>query len=87
VQTELAKVNKQVPANKAAQDSVKSDPIIAGFINQAAQGEPLPNTQFIDAMWDPIGKTVEAIWTGASEPEQAVQDGAALFEEKAQDLR
>ena len=45
------------------------------------------NTQFIDAMWDPIGKTVEAIWTGASEPEQAVQDGAALFEEKAQDLR
>jgi maltose-binding protein MalE len=87
VQTELAKVNKQVPANSAAQEQVKSDPIIAGFINQAAQGEPLPNTEFIDAMWDPIGKTVEAIWTGASEPQQAVQDGAALFEEKAQDLR
>jgi len=87
VQAQLAKVNKQVPANTAAQEQVKSDPIIAGFINQAAQGEPLPNTQFIDAMWDPIGKTVEAIWTGASPPEQAVKDGAALFEEKAQDLR
>lgn len=87
VQAELAKVNKQVPANKAAQEQVKSDPIIAGFINQASLGVPLPNTEFIDAMWDPIGKTVEAVWTGASPPEQAVQDGAALFEEKAQDLR
>ena len=87
VQAQLAKVNKQVPANAAAQEQVKSDPIIAGFINQAANGVPLPNTEFIDAMWDPIGKTVEAVWTGASAPEQAVQDGAALFEEKAQDLR
>jgi arabinogalactan oligomer/maltooligosaccharide transport system substrate-binding protein len=87
VQAQLAKVNKQVPANAAAQEQVKSDPIIAGFIAQTANGEPLPNTEFIDAMWDPISKTVEAIWTGASPPEQAVQDGAALFEEKAQDLR
>ncbi len=87
VQAQLAKVNKQVPANIAAQEQVKSDPIIAGFIAQAANGEPLPNTEFIDAMWDPVSKTVEAIWTGASPPEQAVQDGAALFEEKVQDLR
>lgn len=87
VQAELARVNKQVPANIQAQEEVKSDPIIAGFIAQAEQGEPLPNTEFIDAMWDPIAKTVEAIWTGASPPEEAVQDGAALFEEKAQDLR
>jgi arabinogalactan oligomer/maltooligosaccharide transport system substrate-binding protein len=87
VQAQLAKVNKQVPANIKAQDDVKSDPIIAGFIAQAAQGEPLPNTEFIDAMWDPVSKTVEAIWTGASPPEQALKDGAALFEEKVQDLR
>jgi arabinogalactan oligomer/maltooligosaccharide transport system substrate-binding protein len=87
VQTELAKVNKQVPANKAAQAAVQADPVIAGFIKQAANGEPLPNTQFIDAMWDPISKTVEAIWTGSSAPEQAVKDGAALFDEKAKDLK
>ncbi len=87
VQVQLAEVNKQVPANTAAQEKVKSDPIIAGFINQAANGVALPNTEFIDAMWEPIGKTVEAIWTGAVAPEEAVQQGAALFEEKAQDLR
>ncbi len=87
VQAALAKVNKQVPANKAAQEQVKDDPIIAGFIGQAANGVALPNTQFIDAMWDPIAKTLEAIWSGASPPEQAIKDGAALFNEKAQDLK
>ena len=87
VQVELAKVNKQVPANSAAQAQVKSDPIIAGFIAQAANGAPLPNTEFIDAMWDPTSKTVEAIWTGVSTPEQAVKDGADLFAEKAKDLK
>ncbi|GAB4210411.1 MAG: extracellular solute-binding protein [Roseiflexaceae bacterium] len=87
VQAKLAEINKQVPANTQAQEQVKADPIIAGFINQAANGQPMPNSEFIDAMWDPIGKTVEAIWTGASEPSQAVQDGAALFEEKAADLK
>ncbi len=87
VQAELAKVNKQVPANTAAQEQVKTDPIIAGFIAQAANGTPLPNTEFIDAMWDPTAKTVEAIWTGASTPEQAVKDGADLFAEKVQDLK
>lgn len=87
VQVALAKVNKQVPANTAAQEQVKSDPIIAGFIAQAANGAPLPNTEFIDAMWDPTAKTVEAIWTGASTPEQAVKDGADLFAEKVKDLK
>jgi arabinogalactan oligomer/maltooligosaccharide transport system substrate-binding protein len=87
VQAELAKVNKQVPANKVAQDQVKSDPIVSGFIAQTALGEPLPNTEFVDAMWEPVGKTVEAIWTGAVSPDQAVKDGAALFEKKVVDLK
>lgn len=86
-QTVLGQVNKQVPANKKAQDAVKSDVIIAGFIAQAALGEPLPNNEFIDAMWEPTGKAVEAIWTGASDPAKAVKDAEALFEKKAKDLR
>lgn len=86
VQTQLAKANKQVPANKVAQEQVKDDPVIAGFIAQAANGEPLPNTEFIDAMWAPTGKTVEAIWTGA-DPATAIKEGAAAFEEAARDLR
>jgi arabinogalactan oligomer/maltooligosaccharide transport system substrate-binding protein len=87
VQVQLAKINKQVPANTVAQAKVKDDPIIAAFIAQAANGRPMPNTEFISAMWDPFGKMIEAIWTGAATPEQAVKDGAALFAEKAKDLK
>lgn len=87
IQAALAKVNKQVPANKAAQDQVKDDPIIAAFIAQAANGRPMPNSEFIAAMWDPFNKMIEAIWTGVAEPAQAVKDGAALFDANAQDLK
>jgi arabinogalactan oligomer / maltooligosaccharide transport system substrate-binding protein len=87
IQAALARVNKQVPANSAAQDQVKDDPIIAGFIDQAAKGRPLPNSEFIAAMWEPFNAMIESVWTGAAEPAQAAADGAALFEEKAQDLR
>jgi arabinogalactan oligomer/maltooligosaccharide transport system substrate-binding protein len=87
VQVKLAEINKQVPANTAAQEQVKADPIIAGFIAQTANGMPMPNTEFIAAMWDPFGKMTEAIWTGAATPEQAVQDGAALFDDQAADLK
>lgn len=86
VQAQLAKVNKQVPANAAAQEQVKDDPIIGAFIAQAANGIPQPNTPFMGAMWDPMGKTVESIWNGA-DPAEAVAAGAAAFDEKAQDLK
>jgi maltose-binding protein MalE len=87
VQAQLAKVNKQVPANTQAQVQVQDDPIIGGFVKQSANGVPLPNNEFVSAMWDPFGKTVEAIWTGAVPPEQAVKDGAALFDQKVADLK
>jgi maltose-binding protein MalE len=87
VQAQLALINKQVPANKAAQEMVKDDPIIAAFIAQAANGRPMPNSEFIAAMWDPFNKMVEAIWTGVATPEQAVADGATLFAETVQDLK
>ncbi|WP_026370574.1 sugar ABC transporter substrate-binding protein [Kallotenue papyrolyticum] len=87
VQMQLARVNKQVPANRQAQQQVKDDPIIAGFIAQTANGVPMPNSEFINAMWDPFNKMIEVIWTGAAAPEQAVQDAAALFEESVADLK
>jgi arabinogalactan oligomer/maltooligosaccharide transport system substrate-binding protein len=87
VQVQLAEINKQVPANTAAQEQVKADPVIAGFVAQTANGVPMPNTEYISAMWDPFNKTIEAIWTGAATPEQAVQDGAALFDEKVADMK
>ena len=86
VQVQLAKANKQVPANAKAQDEVKSDPIIAGFIAQAVNGIPSPNTPFMAAMWDPLGKTVAAIW-GGTDAKEATDAGAAAYNEKAADLK
>ncbi|KAB8143940.1 extracellular solute-binding protein [Chloroflexia bacterium SDU3-3] len=87
VQLELAKANKQVPANKAAQDEMKSDPVIGAFIAQAANGIPQPNSPFMGAMWDPLAKTIESIWNGTADPKAAVEAGAALYDEKAADLK
>jgi arabinogalactan oligomer/maltooligosaccharide transport system substrate-binding protein len=87
VQADLARVNKQVPANLEAQEQVKDDATIAAFIAQAANGRPMPSTEFIAAMWTPFNSMVTAIWTGATTPEEAVKDGAALFEEAVVDLK
>ncbi|GIV73488.1 extracellular solute-binding protein [Caldilinea sp.] len=87
VQAKLAQINKQVPANKTAQEMVKDDPIIAGFIAQAANGRPMPSSEYIAAMWDPFNKMIEAVWTGAATPEQAAADGAALFAQKVADMQ
>jgi arabinogalactan oligomer/maltooligosaccharide transport system substrate-binding protein len=75
-QAALAQANKQVPANKAAQDQVKNDPIIAAFVQQTANGVPLPNTPYMDALWGPAGEAQNAIWTGSQPIEEALKAGA-----------
>ena len=75
-QAALAQANKQVPANKAAQEQVKNDPIVAAFIQQTANGVPLPNTPYMDALWGPAGESQNAIWTGSQPIEEALKAGA-----------
>ncbi|PDW03668.1 sugar ABC transporter substrate-binding protein [Candidatus Viridilinea mediisalina] len=87
VQLRLAEVNRQVPANLEAQAQMADDPIIAGFLAQTEQGKPLPNNEFIAAMWESVSQAVEAIWTGSATPEDAIEQAEALFNEKALELR
>jgi len=87
VQAQLARVNKQVPANKEAQEQVKDDPIIAAFIEQAANGKPMPSSEYISAMWEPFNKMIEAIWVGAAAPEEAVLEGAELFAQIVEEMK
>lgn len=75
-QAALATANKQVPANKAAQEQVKNDPIVAAFIQQTANGVPLPNTPYMDALWGPAGEAQNAIWTGNQPIEEALTAAA-----------
>ena len=75
-ENQLAMIAKtgEVPANLAAeQDSlVTSNPVAASYTAQAQNGVPLPNTPYMSALWDPLGKALTAIWTGAQTPDAAL---------------
>lgn len=86
-QSALAKSNKQVPANKAAQDEVKSDPTIAAFIQATANGVPLPNTPFMDALWAPTGEAQAAIWGGTQEPADALKAAAEVATQNVEQIK
>ena len=86
-QAALGKANQQVPANKAALDQVKSDPVIAAFAQSAQNGVPLPNTPFMDALWGPAGDAQKAIWTGAQPPDQALKDAAQVATQNVEQIK
>ncbi|GAC1364446.1 MAG: extracellular solute-binding protein [Herpetosiphon sp.] len=86
-QVALAKANKQVPANKAAEEQVKGDPIIAGFLQQTLNGVPLPNTPFMDALWQPTADAEKAIWSGAQTPEAALKAAAQVATDKIAQIK
>jgi arabinogalactan oligomer/maltooligosaccharide transport system substrate-binding protein len=66
-QVKLSKGASLVPANKAASAEVQSDPVIAAFLAQAADGVPQPNTPYMNALWDPVQKAVAAAFTKPSD--------------------
>jgi arabinogalactan oligomer/maltooligosaccharide transport system substrate-binding protein len=86
-QAALAQANKQVPANKAAQEQVKNDPIVSAFITQTGNGVPLPNTPFMDALWGPAGEAQNAIWTGNQSTEEALKAAAQVAREKVEQIK
>jgi arabinogalactan oligomer/maltooligosaccharide transport system substrate-binding protein len=86
-QAALAKANKQVPANKAAQEEVKSDPTIGAFIQATANGVPLPNTPFMDALWAPTGEAQAAIWAGTQEPAEALKAAAEVATQNVEQIK
>ena len=63
-----------VPANKEAGTAVSSNAVVAGFNNQAADGVPLPNTPFMNALWDPVAKALKALYTGSDDPQKILDD-------------
>ncbi len=85
-QAQMAQANKPVPTNLRAQEQVKSDPVIAAFIEQTASGVPMPNTPFMDALWGPAGEAQRAIWTGAQPPDQALKDAAELARQAVEQI-
>jgi arabinogalactan oligomer/maltooligosaccharide transport system substrate-binding protein len=73
-QLQMIKATGEIPSNLAAsQDpAVTSNPAIAGYAAQVANGVPLPNTPYMSALWDPVAKALTAVWNGSQTPEAAL---------------
>ncbi len=53
-------------------DALESNERIAGFVEQAGRGEPMPNIAEMDLVWDPAANGVEFVLTGRATAEQAM---------------
>ncbi|WP_380166511.1 extracellular solute-binding protein [Jannaschia sp. R86511] len=65
------------PAFTSVFEEVASDPIIAGFGEYGAEGQPLPNIPAMDSVWGDYGNAQRDILLGAGDPETLVTDAAA----------
>ncbi|MCX7695736.1 MAG: maltose ABC transporter substrate-binding protein [Caloramator sp.] len=67
-------MTKQIPPVKALaeKDEIKNDPIVSGFMAQAANAEPMPSIPQMQLVWEPLATTFSAIWDGQMEPKAAL---------------
>lgn len=75
----LASVARRLPANRNA--VMGSDPILQGFMNQAATAQSMPNTAEMDAVWGYLGDMLIKVVDGGADPAATVAETAALINE------
>ncbi|WP_336922069.1 sugar ABC transporter substrate-binding protein [Aquipuribacter sp. SD81] len=76
VARELYETGQRPPAYQSVFDEVSSDPIIAGFGEYGATGQPLPNIPAMDSVWGDYGNAQRDILLGNGEPATLVTDAA-----------
>ncbi|WDC85226.1 maltose ABC transporter substrate-binding protein [Caloramator sp. mosi_1] len=64
----------QIPPVKALMDKpeVSGDPIVAGFIAQIKNAEPMPSIPQMQLVWEPLATSFSAIWDGQMEPKASL---------------
>jgi arabinogalactan oligomer/maltooligosaccharide transport system substrate-binding protein len=73
----LAKVAKRLPA--ARQALLGDDPILTGFMTQAATGQAIETRTEMDAVWGYGGDMIAKVLGGVNEPGEAVRQTTALI--------
>ncbi len=73
-------VGRQIPADVAAYElpAVKEDTLISSFREAAKNATPMPNTQEMLRVWEPMKLALRAVLQGGSEP----QDAGALADRR-----
>lgn len=75
----LAGVAQRLPANRNA--AIGADPLLQGFMNQAATAQAMPNTPEMDAVWGYLGDMLIKVVDGGADPAATVAETAALINE------
>jgi len=75
----LASVAQRLPASRDA--AIGGNPLLQGFMNQAATAQAMPNTPEMDAVWGYLGDMLIKVVDGGADPAATVVETAALVNE------
>jgi arabinogalactan oligomer/maltooligosaccharide transport system substrate-binding protein len=75
----LASQAKRLPANRNA--VIGDNPLLQGFMNQAATAQSMPNRPEMEEVWGYAGDMVVKVVDGNADPTTTVQETAALINE------
>jgi arabinogalactan oligomer/maltooligosaccharide transport system substrate-binding protein len=75
----LANVARRLPANRDA--AIGDNPLLQGFMNQAATAQAMPNTPEMEAVWGYLGDMLIKVVDGGADPAATVRETAALINE------
>jgi maltose-binding protein MalE len=77
--TALASLGKRLPANRNV--AIGDNPLLQGFMNQAANAQSMPNRPEMEQVWGYAGDMVVKVVDGDADPLVTVQETAALINE------
>jgi maltose-binding protein MalE len=75
----LASLGKRLPANRNV--AIGDNPLLQGFMNQAANAQSMPNRPEMEQVWGYAGDMVVKVVDGNADPLVTVQETAALINE------
>jgi arabinogalactan oligomer/maltooligosaccharide transport system substrate-binding protein len=75
----LARQARRLPANQAA--GLGDDPLLRGFLTQAAAAEPMPATPQTENLWGYGGDMLVKVLAGADDPASVVAETTTLINE------
>ncbi|RIK41028.1 MAG: hypothetical protein DCC55_13290 [Chloroflexi bacterium] len=75
----LAQYARRLPANLAA--NVDDDPLLVGFLQQAASAEPMPTVPEMESVWGYGGDMIIKVLNQVGDPAAIVAETATLINE------
>jgi arabinogalactan oligomer/maltooligosaccharide transport system substrate-binding protein len=78
---EMYEVGARIPAKLSVQQQINIDEITEEFMNQIANGEPLPSVPELGHLWGPYSDNMRLMFSGTISPAEAAQYIEVQFKE------